>query len=92
MIQGSCADYRAAAMIDLDLDDADIEKQVNCPTLVFYGANGTMAECFDLPATWRNRCKSMKTASLPGGHFFVDEFPKETTKILDEFLKEQTAS
>lgn len=92
MIHGSCADYRAAATIDLELDKDDIEKQVSCPTLVFYGANGTMAECFDLPATWQKRCKTMKTASLPGGHFFVDEFPEETNKILDEFLKEQVTS
>lgn len=87
MIHGSCSDYRAAATIDLALDQADINKKVSCPTLVFYGANGTMANCFDLPATWRKRCEEIEVATLPGGHFFVDEFPTETNEILLDFLK-----
>lgn len=91
MIHGSCSDYRAAATIDLALDEEDIEKKVTCPTLVFYGANGTMAECFDLPACWRKRCETIETASLPGGHFFVDVFPDETAEILNDFLSRQTS-
>ncbi len=89
MIHGSCADYRAAATIDLALDEADRAKKVTCSTLVFYGANGTMAECYDLPAKWRERCSSIEIATLPGGHFFVDEFPDRTTEILSDFLQKQ---
>ena len=86
MIHGSCADYRAAAYIDLDHDAADLAKTVGCRTLVLFGARGQMARYFDIPATWRPRCSSMVEASLPGGHFFVDLFPKETARVLVEFL------
>ena len=86
MIHGSCSDYRAAVSIDLEHDKADIERQVACPTLVFYGSSGVMARLFDIPAEWRKRCADVTEASLPGGHFFVDQFASDTTRILLEFL------
>jgi haloacetate dehalogenase len=87
MIHGACADYRAAASIDLDHDAADIGSAVACPTLAFYGSRGTMARLFDIPAQWRKRCANVREAALPGGHFFVDLFPDETARILLEFVK-----
>jgi haloacetate dehalogenase len=87
MIHGSCSDYRAAASIDLDHDGADIDRKVACPTLVFYGAAGQMAGLFDIPAEWRKRCAAIEQASLPGGHFFVDQFPDKTAEIVATFLK-----
>jgi haloacetate dehalogenase len=87
MIHGSCADYRAAATIDLDHDAADLDRKVACPTLAFFGSRGAMARLFDIPAEWRKRCPRARGASLPGGHFFVDLFPNETARILLEFLK-----
>lgn len=87
MIHGSCSDYRAAATVDLDHDGADIGRRLVCPTLVVYGAAGTMARLFDIPAEWERRCENVAEASLPGGHFFVDQFPNETTNILLAFLE-----
>jgi haloacetate dehalogenase len=86
MIHGSCSDYRAAASIDLDHDAADIHRKVECPTLVFFGAAGAMASLFDIPAEWRKRCAHVSEAALPGGHFFVDQFPAETARMLTGFL------
>ena len=92
MIHGSCADYRAAATIDLEHDAADLERQVECPTLILYGAKGQMAKLFDLPAQWSKRCANRVEASLPGGHFFVDQFPEQTARILAEFLSAGAAA
>ena len=86
MIHGSCSDYRAAASIDLAHDTADISRKVACPTLVFYGAAGVMAKLFDIPAEWRKRCENVVEASLPGGHFFVDQFPDEVAARLAAFI------
>ncbi len=91
MIHGSCADYRAAASIDLDHDSADIDNRVRCPTLAFYGAAGQMAQLFDIPAEWRKRCADLNTASLPGGHFFVDQFPHDVARTLTDFLDRHQA-
>lgn len=90
MIHGSCSDYRAAATIDLEHDGADIDRKVACPTLVFYGAAGQMAKLFDIPAEWRKRRVAIEAASLPGGHFFVDQFPEETAEIVARFLTAQS--
>ena len=89
MIHGSCSDYRAAATIDLDHDSADIDRKVSCPTLALYGAAGAMAALYDIPAEWRQRCAHLMEASIPGGHFFVDQFPDETARIVGEFLDTQ---
>jgi haloacetate dehalogenase len=86
MIHGSCSDYRAAASIDLNHDTADIDKRVQCPVLAFYGAAGQMAQLFDIPAEWRKRCADLSTSSLPGGHFFVDQFPRDVAQVLTDFL------
>ncbi len=86
MIHGSCSDYRAAASIDLEHDAADIERRVICPTLVLYGSRGIMAKLFDIPAEWRKRCATLRDESLPGGHFFVDQFPNDTAGVLLRFL------
>ncbi|HLH90576.1 MAG TPA: alpha/beta hydrolase [Xanthobacteraceae bacterium] len=87
MMHGSCADYRAAATIDLAHDAADLGRKVACPTLAFHGSRGVMARLFDIPAEWRKRCVQAREASLPGGHFFVDMFPEETARILVDFIK-----
>jgi haloacetate dehalogenase len=86
MMHGSCSDYRAAASVDLEHDTADISRKVACPTLVFYGAAGAMAKLFDIPAEWRKRCENVTEASLPGGHFFVDQFPGEVAARLAAFI------
>jgi haloacetate dehalogenase len=86
MIHGSCSDYRAAASIDLEHDAADMDRKVACPTLAFYGAKGTIAALFDIPAEWRKRCADLRDEALPGGHFFVDQFPEDSAHILIRFL------
>jgi haloacetate dehalogenase len=86
MIHGSCSDYRAAVTIDLEHDEADLRQRVTCPSLVFHGAQGQMAKLFDIPGEWRKRLENIQEASLPGGHFFPDQFPAETAETLLEFL------
>ena len=86
MIHGSCADYRAAASIDIEHDAADIDKMIGCPTLALWGSNGVMHRYFDIASTWRKRSACVLTETMPGGHFFVDRFPTETAHILMNFL------
>jgi haloacetate dehalogenase len=86
MIHGSCSDYRAAATIDLEHDAADLDRKVQCLTLVMWGAQGVMGRLFDVAAKWRERCVDVHPRSIAGGHFFIDQFPDETARILIEFL------
>jgi haloacetate dehalogenase len=87
MIHAGCADYRAGATIDMEHDTADLERKIDCPNLAFWGSKGVMHKYFDIAAVWRKRCTNLRAESLPGGHFFVEKFPKETAAILADFLK-----
>lgn len=84
-IYGGCADYRAAGVVDVALDERDLPRRVECPSLVFWGELG-IARLFDVESMWRPRLTRMQTATLPSGHFFVDQFPVETAEILRGFL------
>jgi haloacetate dehalogenase len=88
MIHAVCADYRAAATVDLEHDAADADRKVACPTLALYGEWGLMAKLFDIPAEWRRRCVDLRSATAPGGHFFIDQFPDVTGDALLAFLAE----
>ena len=39
-IHATCEDYRAAATIDLDHDRSDLDRKIDCPLLVLWGARG----------------------------------------------------
>ena len=84
-IFGSTADYRATGQVDVRLDEADLHRKVDCPALVIWGDRG-IARLFDMEQVWSSRLSRMSTASLPSGHFFVDQCPAETTQLLHSFL------
>lgn len=84
-IFGSGADYRAAGEIDVRLDEADLHRKVDCPALVLWGDRG-IARLIDMEQVWSARLSRMRTATLPSGHFFVDQFPAEVTRLLRGFL------
>lgn len=85
-IAGMCNDYRAAIEIDIRHDAEDLARRVACPSLVLYGADGIMARCYDVPATWADRLADLRAKAIPGGHFFPDTHPRETTAALLDFL------
>lgn len=86
-IRGMCADYRAALKYDVADDVQDLGRQVRCPALVLYGADGIMARQFDVPGTWKERLADMRSAAIPGGHFFPDTAPEQTAQALLDFLQ-----
>ena len=86
-IRGMCADYRAALAFDFDHDAADLDRRVTCPALVMWGADGAMGRAYDVPGTWADRLTDITAVPVPGGHFFVDQHPKETAAALLAFLK-----
>ncbi|MDQ2092542.1 alpha/beta fold hydrolase [Rhodalgimonas zhirmunskyi] len=86
VIRGMCNDYRAAIAVDFALDAEDLERRVPCPTLVLYGADGVMAQAYNVGETWADRCMQVTAKGIPGGHFFPDTAPQETATALMEFL------
>ncbi|MEM6887747.1 MAG: alpha/beta hydrolase [Pseudomonadota bacterium] len=86
-IRGMCADYRAAVEIDYEHDTLDLNRRVSCPALVLFGAQGAMSQAYDVPGSWADRLEKMQAQAIPGGHFFVDQSPRETLNALQSFLK-----
>jgi haloacetate dehalogenase len=87
-IHATCEDYRAAATIDLEHDQADAHKKVACPLLVLWGAAGVVGKMFDPLALWREKARDVRGQALPCGHFLPEEAPRETLAALTAFLAE----
>ncbi|MEM8576746.1 MAG: alpha/beta hydrolase [Pseudomonadota bacterium] len=86
VIRAMCADYRAALDHDVRDDAADLNRRIEVPALVLYGADGIMARQFDVPGTWADRLSRMQSTPIPGGHFFPDTAPEATADALEAFL------
>jgi haloacetate dehalogenase len=85
-VHAACEDYRAAASIDLQHDDADLAKKIACPMLALWAERGAMHRLFDVLATWRERAQNVTGKALPGGHFLPEEAPEQTLAELQAFL------
>jgi haloacetate dehalogenase len=86
-IHASCEDYRAAASIDLEHDEADLARRIACPLHVLWGLRGAMERNFDVAATWRERAAGPVTGkALDCGHYLPEEQPEETAKELLAFF------
>lgn len=86
-IHATCEDYRAAATIDLDHDEADIEQRIQCPLCVLWGAKGIMERNYDVLQTWRDRALNVQGFALACGHFLPEEQPEATAETLLRFFQ-----
>ena len=78
-----CEDYRASSSIDLDHDRADVASglKLRQPLRVLWGDHGTVGQCFDVLALWRERAHQVTGRAVPCGHYIAEEAP---AALLDE--------
>lgn len=84
-----CEDYRAAAGIDLehDREDRHLQRRLGVPLRVLWGARGTVAQCFDVPALWREVADTFDGRALDCGHYIAEERPDALlAEIFDFFI------
>src|SRR3954468_518285 len=81
-----CADYRAAATIDLDHDAVDVDRRITAPLLALWGAKGTVGQLYDVLETWREKALDVRGRALDCGHTLQEEAPQETLRELLGFL------
>jgi haloacetate dehalogenase len=86
-IHAACEDYRAAASIDLEHDEADLDKKITCPLLVLWGGKGLVGRKYDVLSIWRERATQVSGKALPGGHWLPEEYPLETLAEITAFLE-----
>lgn len=85
-IHASCEDYRAAATIDLVHDEADLERHIECPLLVLWGAHGFVHRSYDVLGVWRERAAQVTGHAIDSGHFLPEEAPDAVCSALLDFL------
>jgi haloacetate dehalogenase len=85
-IHASCEDYRAAATIDLEHDEADLSVKLAMPLLVLWGQKGAMERNYDVLEAWLERAEDVRGEALACGHYLAEERPEETAQALEEFF------
>lgn len=85
---GICEDYRAAAGIDLEHDQADLDAghKLVMPLLVLWGVQGVVHSCFNPMEEWNQLAIQIEGEHLPCGHYIAEEAPDILLKHALTFL------
>jgi haloacetate dehalogenase len=88
-IRASCADYRAAASVDLDHDRADrtAGRIVTAPLFALWGAASYVGRNFDVIDVWRQYGSTVSGNGLASDHYLAEEAPDQTAAALRVFLE-----
>jgi haloacetate dehalogenase len=82
-----CEEYRAAATLDRQHDEADRGKRrIGCPVLALWSGRGAVAAWYDPLAIWREWADDVGGHALDCGHFLPEEAPDETYTALRDFF------
>tara|TARA_B110000008_G_scaffold164219_1_gene164554 strand:+ start:1054 stop:1962 length:909 start_codon:yes stop_codon:yes gene_type:complete len=87
-IHATCEDYRAAASIDIEHDDADHGKKLTMPILALWAKFGVIESCFNALDLWRQRALHVEGEALDATHYMAEEIPYEVTKHMLEFFSQ----
>jgi len=91
-VHAICEDYRAAATLDREHDEADrvSGRRIVCPMLVLWSAHGPVGNWYAEEggplALWRSWCDDVRGHHLHAGHFFPEEAPEQTAEALSRFF------
>lgn len=96
-IHAICEEYRAAASLDRQHDEADRtgRRRIACPLLALWSAHGALdtwyAEAGGPLALWRVWSDDVQGHSLNAGHFFPEEAFRQTYEALHPFFADQSS-
>lgn len=89
-----CEEYRAAATIDREHDEADRKggNRIACPLLVLWSNKGPLGTWYEKEGgpigLWRDWADQVSGEAMAGGHFFPEELPQQTADRLKHFFVE----
>lgn len=87
-----CEEYRAAATIDRvkDQEDLDAGRRIACPVLALWSDKGALATWYEAEggplALWSRWAEQVEGLAIDGGHFFPEECPELTARLIRDFL------
>ena len=90
VIHASCEDYRAAASIDIEHDDADLGRKLDMPLLTLWAKRGVIETCFDTLGLWRQRAERIEGEALDTTHYMAEEIPDDIAARMSHFFAHET--
>lgn len=88
-IHAMCEDYRAAATIDIEHDNADDDAKLTMPVQVIWGSKGIIGKAFDPLELWRLRAEKVEGHALDTTHYIAEERPEDIAALMRaQFRKE----
>jgi haloacetate dehalogenase len=86
-VHAICEEYRAAATLDYQHDEADRGKRrISCPVLAVWSATGAVGSWYQPLEIWKNWADDLRGGPIAAGHFMPEEAPDQTARRLIEFL------
>jgi haloacetate dehalogenase len=91
-VHAICEEYRAAATLDREFDEADRRsgRRISCPLLALWSSRGALNTWYEQAggplALWRTWADDVQGRSVDAGHFFPEEIPEETADALIRFF------
>lgn len=85
-VHGMCEDYRAGATIDLEHDEIDRGRKLECPLLTLWGNNAPMGRMYDIVDIWRQYAANVSGRGVDAGHNLQEEAPELVLPELRAFL------
>jgi haloacetate dehalogenase len=88
-IHGSCEDYRAAATIDLEHDNADYQagRKIAMPALALWGRRSGVGTLYgDVLSIWREAAADVTGGALETGHYPAEEAPDAVVDAFERFF------
>jgi haloacetate dehalogenase len=95
-VHAICEEYRAAATVDREHDALDQSngRRIGCPLLTLWSGEGGLeswyAEEGGPLAIWRKWADRVEGGPVRGGHFFPEEYPRQTAAALSKFFEGET--
>jgi haloacetate dehalogenase len=91
-VHAICEEYRAAAGIDRahDRDDRERGRRIRCPVLALWSGSGPLGSWYRDDGgpveIWHEMAPDVTGHPVDGGHFFPEEYPQETARLLGAFF------
>lgn len=86
VIHASCEDYRAAASIDIEHDNADQGRKLDMPVLILWAKRGVIETCFNALELWQQRADRVEGEALDATHYMAEEIPDDIAARMSGFF------
>lgn len=88
-VHAMCADYRAGATVDREIDAADLDagKKIRAPMRFVYAEAGFPARTGDPLSHWRKWAEQVDAVSIVSGHFAMEENPDAVLSAFEPFFE-----